>query len=125
MKVGNEIAAVVIGIVCKGRHVTHISAYNLDPQFIRSGAGSLLIDATVRNCLDMELNNFDMMAPGDAYKYEWSDASVKVSDYAVPLTPRGQAYAAFGSCAYCAKAVFETAPQSLRRALLALAGHRR
>lgn len=125
MKVGNEIAAIVIGIVCKGRHVTHISAYNIDPQFIRSGAGALLIDATVRNCLDMDLNNFDMMAPGDPYKYEWSDASVKVSDYAVPLTPRGQAYAAFGSCAYCAKAAFETAPQRLRRALLALAGHRR
>jgi len=125
MKVGREIAAVVIGIICKGRHAIHICTYNPDPRFIRSGAGALLIDATVQNSLDMDLVNFDMMAPGDAYKYEWAGASVKVRDYTVPLTLRGQAYATLGSCTHSAKLAFEMAPQCLRRALLALAGPRR
>ncbi len=122
LKVGSDIVATVIGFVCNGRYATHICAYNLDPKFAHSGAGSLLIDATVQDCLEKGLENFDMMAPGDAYKYEWTDATVMVSDYAVPLTPRGRAYAAFGACAYSAKAAFKTVPQRMRRALLAVVG---
>ncbi len=125
LKVGKDIAAVMIGILCKGRYATHICAYNPDPQFVRSGAGSLLMDATVQTCLNNGLSNFDMMAPGDAYKYEWADATVMVNDYSVPLTPRGRAFAVFGACTYSAKAAFETTPQRLRRFLLAIAGPRR
>lgn len=124
MKVGSEIAAVVIGFVCKNRHVAHISAYSHEPHFIRSGAGALLMDEVVRGCFEEGLDNFDLMAPGDSYKREWADKSVKVCDYTVPLTPLGQAHAAYGACAYTAKAIFETAPQRLRRALISLAGPR-
>ena len=122
MNVGAETAAVVISFVCKGRHAAHISSYSHDPQFIRSGAGALLMDEVVRGCFEKGLDNFDLMAPGDCYKREWADQSVKVCDYTAPLTPLGQAHAAYGACAYTAKAIFETAPQRLRRVLISLAG---
>lgn len=82
------------------------------------------MDEVVRECFEGGLDNFDLMAPGDSYKREWADKSVMVCDYTVPLTPLGQAHAAYGACAYTAKAIFETAPQRLRRVLISLAGPR-
>ncbi|MEM8743883.1 MAG: GNAT family N-acetyltransferase [Pseudomonadota bacterium] len=118
LKAGGRTAAIAIGVVCKGRHATHICAYNLESAFAQSGAGCLLTEETIRHCFDDGLEIFDMMGPGDAYKYEWTDSVVKVRDYAVPLTARGHAYAAFGVCTYAAKAAFETVPQGVRRAFL-------
>ena len=80
------------------------------------------MDEVVRGCFEKGLDNFDLMAPGDCYKREWADQSVKVCDYTAPLTPLGQAHAAYGACAYTVKAIFETAPQRLRRVLISLAG---
>ncbi|MDA7946141.1 MAG: GNAT family N-acetyltransferase [Hyphomicrobiaceae bacterium] len=122
LKVGSETAAVAIGIVCQGRHVTHICAYNLDGKFAQSGAGGLITDETIRHCLDAGLDTFDMMGPGDAYKYEWTDAVVNVCDYAVPLTSRGHIYAALGTCTHAAKMAFENAPQRVRRVVLSVVG---
>ncbi len=122
LKVGEETAAIAIGVVCKGRHASHICVYSLDQKFVQSGAGGMITDETIRHCLDTDVATFDLMAPGDAYKYEWTDAAVKVCDYAVPLTSRGHAYAAFGACTYTAKAAFETVPQRLRHLFLAVIG---
>ena len=125
LKVGDETAAIEIGVACNGRLASHICVYSLDQKFVQSGAGGIVTDDTIRHCLDGDIDTFDLMAPADPYKYEWTDAAVKVCDYAVPLTSRGHAYAALGACTYAAKAAFETAPQRLRRVFLNIIGRKR
>lgn len=120
LKVGDETAAIEIGVACKGRVASHICVYSLDQKFVQSGAGGIVTEDTIRHCLDADVDTFDLMAPADPYKYEWTDSAVKVCDYALPLTSRGHAYAAFGACTYAAKAAFETVPQRLRRVFLRL-----
>ena len=76
---------------CKGRRVLHIVVFSL--KFERAGVGQLLLDRALRAAKEDGIDVYDLMAPGDAYKFDWSDASVEVLDWAHGLTPRGRAYA--------------------------------
>lgn len=123
MKVAGEVAAIELGVVCKDRYASHISAYSLDLQFENSAAGSLAREASIGHCCEDGINQYDLMAPGDAYKFKWADKSVAVFDYVVPLTPVGHVLGTLGSCAHTAmKSVFEAAPHSARRLIASIVG---
>ena len=44
----------------------------------------------VSNCFARGLDTFDLMAPGDAYKFEWADRSVQVGTYVVSQSINGK-----------------------------------
>ena len=119
LKVDDEIVATQIGVICKGRYVAHVVAYNQTPRFASFGAGNLLTEATIRECIDMGLTEYDFMSPGDAYKYDWSDAAVKVYDYSIPLTPKGRAFNTLGRCVYAGKNAFNKTSPNIRRKAVA------
>lgn len=88
---GSDIAAVEIAFACKGRLAVHVIAY--DKTFEKHGVGALLMEHSIRRAYDRGCHTYDLMAPGDAYKSEWTDTSIEVEDLALPLTLAGRGYA--------------------------------
>lgn len=116
LKVKGEVAAVEIGVICQDRFAPHISAYSLDPQFANTAAGALVREASIGHCCTSGFATYDLMAPNDAYKYQWAEGSVPVYDFVVTLTPSGRVLGWAGACAHTAmKTAFEAAPQRIRR----------
>lgn len=120
LKVNGEVAAVEIGVICQDRFAPHISAYSLDPQFANTAAGALVREASIGHCCSGGFATYDLMAPNDAYKYQWAEGSVPVYDFVVTLTPPGRILGWAGACAHAAmKTALEAAPQRIRRLVAA------
>jgi len=83
-------AAVEIGMRAKGRSAIHVIAYDLALE--KTGAGSLLMEDSIRRAKIDGISAFDMLAPGDSYKLEWADEATLVRDWAMPLSPIGRLY---------------------------------
>lgn len=90
LETGGETAAIEISFDCKGRRAVHVIVYAL--KFERASAGQLLMERSVRDAMEEGIGVFDLMAPGDAYKLDWADASVEVLDWAKGLTMRGRIF---------------------------------
>ncbi len=88
---GGRLAAVEIAFACKGHLAVHVIAY--DMAFEKHGVGALLMEHGIRRAYALGCHTYDLMAPGDAYKLQWADASVAVDDVALPLTLAGRGYA--------------------------------
>jgi CelD/BcsL family acetyltransferase involved in cellulose biosynthesis len=82
--------ALEIGVRAKDRTAIHVVVY--DSEFEKTGAGSLLMEDSIRRAKDDGLAVFDMLAPGDGYKLEWADDAVSVRDWAVALSLPGYVY---------------------------------
>jgi len=83
-------AAIEIGVRCKGRSAIHVITYDLALE--KTGAGALLMEDSIRRAKDDGIDVFDMLAPGDGYKLEWSDDAIPVRDWAMALSLRGRLY---------------------------------
>lgn len=110
-----EPAAIEVSFTCKGRLAMHVIVFNL--KFEKSGAGTLLLERSMRNSFDEGLTVYDMLAPSDAYKLDWSDETVDVIDWIKPLSLKGFAYARvyLGFLRPQAKAAVTAMPPALRR----------
>ncbi len=110
-----EPAALEVSFTCKGRLAMHVIVFNL--AYEKSGAGVLLLEQSIRDGYTDGLSIYDMLAPGDNYKLDWSDATVEVQDWSRPLTLAGQTYARLylGLVRPRMKAMIEAMPQSLRK----------
>lgn len=91
LKTGGEFAALDVSFACKGHIAMHVIVYNM--KYEKSGAGVLLLEQALRDGYDENLHTYDMLAPGDSYKLDWSDGTIDVLDWAKPVTLAGQAYA--------------------------------
>jgi CelD/BcsL family acetyltransferase involved in cellulose biosynthesis len=118
---GGQPVAFEIGLRCKGRSAIHIIAYDLD--FEKTAAGSLLMEDSIRRASNDGMAVFDLLAPGDNYKLEWSDDTVIVRDWAVPISTLGRAYAVvyFGGKALLKRGL-DALPVGLRRKLTGALG---
>ena len=115
LKSGGEAAALEVSFTCKGRLAMHVIVYSLN--FEKSGAGVLLLEQSLRDGYANGLEVYDMLAPGDNYKLDWSDATTDVIDWVKPLSLAGHTYARLylGLLRGRAKAAIGAMPQSLRR----------
>ena len=112
---GGEPAALEVSFVCKNRLAMHVIVYALN--FEKSGAGVLLMEQSLRDGYADGLHVYDMLAPGDNYKLDWSDATMEVIDWVKPLSFAGRTYAKLylGMLRGRAKSIIGAMPQSLRR----------
>ncbi len=114
---GDETAALAVGFMAKDRLVVHILVYNLE--MASTGAGALILEDIMKWCFENGVAVCDLMAPGDDYKLEWCRDATQVSDWVVPLTPRGRFYQRIGM--FHASRVIKSAvswlPYRLRRTL--------
>jgi CelD/BcsL family acetyltransferase involved in cellulose biosynthesis len=71
----------------------HIIAH--DGGFEKQGLGVLLTEHVLRSSFERGCFGFDMLAPQDAYKMEWTDQAPLVYDWIKPFTLAGSLYARF------------------------------
>jgi CelD/BcsL family acetyltransferase involved in cellulose biosynthesis len=88
---GGEAVAIAVSIDCGGETFGHILAHN--PDFDKKGVGILLADAALRAAHGRGLTRFDMLAPADPYKKDWSDGEVAVHDWTLAISLTGWLYA--------------------------------
>ena len=112
-------AAVTIALLHKDGLGLHILVH--DPDFDKLSAGTLLIEHNIRSAADRGLGCYDFLAPGDAYKLGWADASVEVNDWVLALSLAGRAYTRLylAGMRECVKAAVAALPSPLRRMLAA------
>ena len=110
-----ESAALEVSFTCRGRLAMHVIVFNL--KYEKSGAGVLLLEQSLRDGFADNIAVYDMLAPGDNYKLDWSDATIDVIDWAKPLTLAGRTYAQvyLGFVRSRVKSAMSAMPQSLRR----------
>lgn len=82
--------AIEIGIRAKDYYGAHIGAY--DKEFITHSPGSLQIQDTIAALIKEGLKTIDLFAPADDYKYEWTEQSVPVYDFAYSVSLKGKLY---------------------------------
>ena len=117
LKLDGEAASLEISFACKGRLAMHLIVFNL--AYEKSGAGILLLEQSLKDGFREGLHVYDMLAPGDAYKFDWCDQADAVSDWVKPLSVKGGLYARL-YLAFLrphAKTMLKAVPQPLRRLL--------
>jgi O-antigen/teichoic acid export membrane protein/CelD/BcsL family acetyltransferase involved in cellulose biosynthesis len=82
--------AIMVSVAGRSRLAGHIFAYDVAHE--KSGAGVLLLEECLRVALERGFKTYDLLAPGDAYKYDWCADSAGVHDWAVPVSLRGRIY---------------------------------
>lgn len=87
---GDEIAGIELSVACKKMLCGHVLAPN--PAFAEFGVGGVLAELTITSAIEQGYAQFDLLAPADDYKLEWTDTTVGVADYVVACTLAGRAY---------------------------------
>jgi CelD/BcsL family acetyltransferase involved in cellulose biosynthesis len=82
---------VEISFASKGHVFGHVIAHDL--AFEKRGVGALLAQYSIRTAHEQGHAVYDLLAPDDAYKMNWADASVAIDDYAIPISRIGGVYA--------------------------------
>jgi CelD/BcsL family acetyltransferase involved in cellulose biosynthesis len=90
LRSGGEIANAAISVNAKGRQALHILAYGR--KFEKCAPGVLHVEKLIEQAFGQGLRIFDFLAPRHEYKNEWADGTVRVTDYAVPVTVLGRLY---------------------------------
>jgi CelD/BcsL family acetyltransferase involved in cellulose biosynthesis len=119
--VDGKTAASEVSFTCKNQLFMHMIAFNL--VFEKCGAGGLLLEQSLRDGYAEGLAVYDMLAPGDPYKFDWCDEAHDVTDWAIPATLKGWIYA-HAYLAYMRgklKTAMKSLPEPLRRLMQASA----
>lgn len=85
-----ETVGIAIDVTARDHRAAHIITH--DPRFDACSAGMLLIQEWVRSSSAQGIATFDLLAPAYAYKFDWADDHVVVSDYALGRTLPGRIY---------------------------------
>jgi CelD/BcsL family acetyltransferase involved in cellulose biosynthesis len=110
-----EVAAIELALSCRDRVAVHLIAYNL--KFEKTGAGALLMQESIRQACQSGNAVLDLLPPGSAYKFDWTDRAMAVNDHAVGLTAPGRLYASLylKRIRPAAKSSIEQMPATVRR----------
>jgi len=87
---GQKPIGIGISLSCKGESFGHIIAH--DSAFEKQGVGVVLSEHILRSCFERGCARFDMLAPRDAYKMEWTEEAPLVHDWIKPFTLTGRLY---------------------------------
>lgn len=114
MLVGDETAAIEVGVADRGHYYSMIQSY--DQRFASQSPGRLLLWHLLEKSDGIE--KFDFLPPNLPHKSEWTEWSTDVTDYVVPLTMRGWLIARYlVSVRGMLVTTFDRLPTPLRRRL--------
>lgn len=88
---GDELIAADLDYVAKGGSIAHVITYKLE--YEKWSPGHLLAYMDLENAKQTGLHTFDFMAPWARFKMDWSDATIEVNDWAIPLSMKGSLWA--------------------------------
>ncbi len=117
LEIDSERAAIDVLVTCKNAIATHIFAY--DPKSAKDRVGAYLLEQTIAQAFVDGRHTFDLLAPADDYKLRWADGTIEVTDWAVPVSAKGTAYARLylQTLRPLAKSALNALPASLARFL--------
>jgi len=87
MSLDHETLAVSIGFTHCGTYFAHMGAFN--PWFRVHSPGKVQMPDTIKSLIERKFKVFDLMAPEDHYKTEWTDTLIETGDHALPFSLRG------------------------------------
>ena len=90
LRCGDAVAGIELSVACKGLLCGHVLAPN--PAFAEFGVGGVLAELTITSAIEQGYEQFDLLAPADDYKLEWTEKTVGVADYVIARTLAGRAY---------------------------------
>jgi CelD/BcsL family acetyltransferase involved in cellulose biosynthesis len=93
LKVGDRIAAVHWGVICRGRFHYMMPAFD-DELFSETSPGSILLRRLLEWACDNDVQVFDFGLGDEPYKERWCESTLRLWDYLEPLTLGGRVYAA-------------------------------
>lgn len=115
LKLDGRMAAAEIGFHHNGHYVSYLGAFASD--LYTYAPGRIQIRATIDWCIAKGHSSYDLLAPDDAYKYDWSTSAAPVRTYVHAKTLRGRA-AVFGvKLKPRVKRVYYSLPPAARRVL--------
>ena len=125
LEIGDDQAAIDVLLDCKGRIATHVFAYQ--DKYAKDRVGAYILEQTIAQAFADGRDTFDMLAPADDYKMWWADGAVDVIDWAVPISPKGRAYAQvyLRTLLPMLKSVINAMPASVSRLLAAAYARRK
>ena len=88
LRVGEDTAAIEIGMVRNGVYLSLVQSY--DERFSRHAPGRILFWRFLDECPKLGITVFDFLAPATRHKQEWSEGAVATRDYFVPISRRGR-----------------------------------
>jgi CelD/BcsL family acetyltransferase involved in cellulose biosynthesis len=106
-----------ISFAYRDRLFAHVLAP--DPALAKFGVGTALADASIRHARDQGYQTFDLLAPADRYKLEWSNGDIGVNDFLLAKSPAGAMLgAARAGLDAAVRNAVGRAPLAARRALI-------
>ena len=126
----------VFALLCDGRPIGVEIAFGYkrrlfghvlapDPALSKFGLGNVLADAAIEDAFAQGYQVYDLLPPANSYKSVWAQHSVEVSDFSLAANARGGLARAVGSkAAGFGRALAESAPRAVVRALLRRVGRR-
>jgi CelD/BcsL family acetyltransferase involved in cellulose biosynthesis len=119
LEIDGERAAIDVLVACKDAIATHIFAY--EPKYAKDRVGAYLLELTIAQAFADGRHTFDLLAPADDYKLRWADGTIDVTDWAVPVSAKGTAYARLylQTLRPLAKSALNALPAALTRYLAA------
>lgn len=112
-----ELVAAGIFIACRDRVCFHITAF--DARYEKASVGTLLLGQAIDRSFVDGYRTFDLLAPADAYKARRANGAVRVTDWALPTSLKGQTFARLylALARPALKAALAALPMRLRRFL--------
>jgi CelD/BcsL family acetyltransferase involved in cellulose biosynthesis len=121
LTIEGEPAALKVVIERNRTSLLHIAVF--DPRFEKCGAGAVLLEHVIGDAIARGQQRLDLLAPRHAYKMDFADGVVAVSDYALAVSLPGRLYVGgWLRVRRRVKALIEAAPAPLRRLVARLAG---
>ena len=87
LSVGNEIVAAGVGYKYRTEFTFHIFTY--DAAWQNFSPARLLLEKMIKWCFDNKVALFDFLPGEEPYKGIWANDENIVTDYLIPMTPRG------------------------------------
>lgn len=88
LRFGDELIGANLAYLAKGRLIVHVIAYNLEHE--KWSPGNLTTYEDIKHCKEDGIQSFDFMGPFADFKLDWSDDTVEVNDWAIPLSIKGK-----------------------------------
>ena len=116
---GAPVAAGIF-LACKDHIASHIAAF--DARFEKASVGMLLLERAIAEMFAEGFVTFDLLPPAATYKARLAHAQIDVTDWAVPTSLKGAAYARLylGMARPAMKAALAALPAPVRRVVARL-----
>ena len=119
--VGDETAALEVGLVQGRRYCSFIQGY--DARFAQHGPGRVLVWQLIERCPDLGIDVFDFLAPAYEHKREWASGETPMGDCILPCSTKGVAAASYlARIKPALKEIYARLPAGARRRVAGLVG---